>query len=141
MNVGTSVRERYSRAAQDPEPALCCPVGYDPDLLRLLPEEILDRDYGCGDPTGYVRPGDTVLGLGSGKHCYMAAQRAGSAGFVIGMDMNEDMLALARKYQPEMAARLGSDRVRFVKGYIHDLALDMAAMEAYLPAPPGKTAS
>ena len=143
MNVGTSVRERYSRAAQDPEPALCCPVGYDPDLLRLLPEEILDRDYGCGDPTGYMRPGDTVLdlGSGSGKHCYMAAQQVGSAGFVIGMDMNEDMLALARKYQPEMAARLGGDRVRFVKGYIHDLALDMAAMEAYLAAHPVKTAS
>jgi SAM-dependent methyltransferase len=50
--------------------------------------------------------------------------------------MNDDMLALARKYQAEMAARLGSDRVRFVKGYIQDLALDIDALGQYLAANP-----
>ena len=59
-----------------------------------------------------------------------------SGGQVIGVDMNDDMLALARKYQAEMAARLGSDRVRFVKGYIQDLALDIDALGQYLAANP-----
>ncbi len=142
MNVETSVRARYSKAARNTETALCCPVEYDRDLLKLLPEEILERDYGCGDPSRLVRPGDVVLdlGSGSGKHCYMAGQRVGAEGLVIGVDMNDDMLALARKYQPLMAERLGGDRVRFVKGYIHDLALDVEAMDAYLARHPVKTA-
>ena len=58
---------------------------------------------------------------------------------MIGVDMNDDMLALARKYQPHMAAKLGNERVRFIKGWIQDLALDCEAMEAYLAAHPVKT--
>jgi SAM-dependent methyltransferase len=143
MNVEASVLERYSKAATQREASLCCPVEYDQGLLGLLPQEILERDYGCGDPTPYVRPGDTVLDLGSGvgKHCYMAAQRVGEAGRVIGIDMNDDMLALARKYLPEMAGKLGGDRVRFVKGFIHDLALDVEAMETYLAEHPVRAAT
>jgi SAM-dependent methyltransferase len=127
MNVTQAVRERYSHAAREREDELCCPVSYDPALLRLIPQEILDKDYGCGDPSRYVRRGDTVLdlGSGSGKICYIAAQLVGPGGRVIGVDMNDDMLALARKYQGEMAARLGEDRVRFVKGRIQDLAHDL----------------
>ncbi len=142
MNTNESVLTRYSEAAKQREPALCCPVEYNAELLKLLPNEILERDYGCGDPTPYVRPGDVVLdlGSGSGKHCYMAAQRVGSEGFVIGIDMNDDMLALARKYQPEMAEKLGGERVRFVKGHIHDLALDVGEMEHYLGQHPVRTA-
>lgn len=63
------------------------------------------------------------LGSGSGKICYMAAQLVGDNGKVIGVDMNDDMLALSRKYQQEMAQKLGSNRVEFVKGQIQDLAL------------------
>lgn len=128
-----SVLERYSQGAKERQAALCCPVSYDAGLLALLPQEIIEKDYGCGDPSRYVREGDVVLDLGSGggKICYMAAQLAGREGRVIGMDMNDDMLALARKYQPEMAAKLGGDRVRFVKGQIEDLALDVEASEHY----------
>ncbi len=142
MNTIASVLARYSEAAKQREPALCCPVAYNAELLKLLPNEILERDYGCGDPTAYVRPGDVVLdlGSGSGKHCYMAAQRVGTEGLVIGVDMNDDMLALARKYQPEMAEKLGGDHVRFVKGHIHDLALDLEAMGDFLRQHPGRTA-
>lgn len=138
MTMETTVRERYSNGARQVEPALCCPVDYDSDLLRLLPAEIIEKDYGCGDPSRYVREGDVVLDLGSGggKICYLAAQLVGKAGKVIGVDMNDEMLALARKYQPEMADKLGGDRVIFLKGYIQDLALDVAAMEAYLAGNP-----
>ncbi len=132
MSTEQNVRERYSAAAQTAQAELCCPVDYDARLLKLLPPEIVEKDYGCGDPSRYVRTGDTVLDLGSGggKICYLAAQIVGNGGRVIGVDMNDDMLALARKYQPEMAQRLGSDRVRFVKGYIQDLAQGVSGRTA-----------
>jgi arsenite methyltransferase len=138
MTIENSVLERYSEGAKQREESLCCPVDYDQSLLRLLPREIIEKDYGCGDPSRFVREGDTVLdlGSGSGKICYMAAQLVGDHGRVIGVDMNDDMLALARKYQPEMAEKLGSDRVRFVKGQIQDLALDIDAMDARLAEHP-----
>lgn len=138
MNVENSVRERYSEGAKDRQESLCCPVDYDSGLLAMLPDEIIEKDYGCGDPSRYVRTGDVVLDLGSGggKICYMAAQLVGKGGQVIGIDMNDDMLALARNYQQEMAARLCDDRVRFLRGYIQDLALDLEALEEYLAANP-----
>jgi arsenite methyltransferase len=134
MNIESAVRERYTRGAQERQEALCCPVDYDAGLLALLPQEIIAKDYGCGDPSRYVQEGDVVLDLGSGggKICYMAAQLVGPRGRVIGVDMNDEMLALARKYQVDMAGKLGGERVRFVKGYIQDLAQDVDALEQYL---------
>jgi arsenite methyltransferase len=138
MNIEKTVRERYSQGARERQEALCCPVEYDPALLSALPEEIIAKDYGCGDPSRYVRSGDVVLDLGSGggKICYMAAQLVGPRGRVIGVDMNDDMLELARRYQSGMAERLGGDRVRFLKGYIQDLALDVDALDCHLRAHP-----
>ena len=138
INVESSVRERYSEGARERQEALCCPVDYDSGLLAMLPNEIIEKDYGCGDPSRYVQKGDVVLDLGSGggKICYMAAQLVGKGGQVIGVDMNDDMLALARKHQQEMAARLCDDRVRFVKANIQDLALGIEALEKYLAANP-----
>ena len=138
MNIDNAVLERYSAGAEARQEALCCPVEYDRNLLAILPQEIIDRDYGCGDPSRYVQSGDTVLDLGSGagKICYMAAQLVGNKGRVIGIDMNDDMLALACKYQSAMAARLGGDRVRFLKGKIQDLALDIRAMQDWLAQHP-----
>ena len=103
-----------------------------------MPDEIVERDYGCGDPTRYVRTGDAVLDLGSGagKLCYLMAHRVGREGRIIGVDMNAEMLGLARKYRGEMAAKLGGDRVRFVKARIQDLALDLEAVEEYLATRP-----
>lgn len=134
MSVTTQVSERYAEGAKQRQEALCCPVDYDTSLLALLPQEIIDKDYGCGDPSRYVQAGDVVLDLGSGggKICYMAAQLIGNEGRVIGVDMTDDMLALARQYQPDMAEKLGGDRVSFKKGYIQDLALDVEALETYL---------
>ncbi|MFV1997935.1 MAG: methyltransferase domain-containing protein [Acidiferrobacterales bacterium] len=143
MNMQVEVQQRYAGGAKEAEAKLCCPVDYDASLLKLLPEEIIEKDYGCGDPSRYVREGDTVLDLGSGggKICYMAAQLVGPAGCVIGVDMTDDMLALARKYQDEMVDKLGGCRVDFHKGYIQDLALDVDAMETYLAKHPVNSAA
>ena len=134
MNIESAVLERYSECIQGRVEPPCCPVNYDQDLLKIIPREIVDRDYGCGDPSLYIQAGDVVLdlGSGSGKICYMAAQLVGDKGRVIGIDMNDNMLALARKYQPDIAKVLGEDRVEFRKGYIQNLALDVAEMEAWL---------
>jgi arsenite methyltransferase len=77
-----SVANRYSAAAQAQEEALCCPVQYRREYFDAVPEEILDRDYGCGDPTPYVCEGENVLDLGSGggKVCYILAQVVGPKG-------------------------------------------------------------
>ncbi|MDH5180826.1 MAG: methyltransferase domain-containing protein [Gammaproteobacteria bacterium] len=143
MDVEAIVKERYSEGAKARQEQLCCPVDYDTNLLKALPTEILEKDYGCGDPSRYVRKGDTVLDLGSGggKICYMAAQLTGSEGRVIGVDINDDMLELARKYRQPMQDKLGGQPVEFVKGYIQDLALDVAAMEAWLAENPVNSAA
>ncbi len=138
MTVEAGVLERYSDGAEARQEDLCCPVDYDASLLKTLPQEIIDKDYGCGDPSRYVKEGDVVLdlGSGSGKICYMAAQLVGDDGKVIGVDMNDDMLALANKYKGEMAEKLGSDRVEFVKGQIQDLALNLGALDEHLQQNP-----
>ena len=51
-----SVYQRYAAAAQATEPALCCPVEYAADFLTVIPDEIIERDDGCGDPTPFVQP-------------------------------------------------------------------------------------
>ena len=91
--------------------------------LQVLPAEILDRDYGCGDPSAWVRSGETVLDLGSGggKICYIAAQIVGATGRVIGVDINDEMLALARKYQAQIGDALGFHNVEFRRGEIQNL--------------------
>lgn len=138
LDVEHAVRTRYSAASQQAEPALCCPVDYETKYLEALPEELIARDYGCGDPSKYVAEGETVLDLGSGggKICYIASQIVGPTGRVIGVDMNDDMLALATKYQDEVGQNIGWHNVEFCKGRIQDLALDMNRFENYLRANP-----
>jgi len=138
LQVEQAVRNRYSAASQAVEPQLCCPVNYETKYLAALPQELIDRDYGCGDPSKYVQQGETVLDLGSGggKICYIASQIVGPEGAVYGVDMNDDMLALARQYQEEIAGRIGWNNVHFRKGRIQDLALDLDALDAHLKANP-----
>jgi arsenite methyltransferase len=132
------VRKRYSDAALEREAALCCPVEYDSSLLAVLPEEIIERDYGCGDPSRFVREGETVLDLGSGggKICYISSQIVGPNGRVIGVDTNTEMLALANKYRTEMAERIGFANVEFKYARIQDLKLDLKRVDEYLNANP-----
>ena len=138
LDVERAVHDRYSSASKATEPSLCCPVQYDSQYLEVLPQELIERDYGCGDPTRHVGPGETVLDLGSGggKVCYIAAQVVGREGRVIGVDMNDDMLQLANKYRQEIGERLGFQNVEFRKGRIQDLSLDLDRFEQHLAAQP-----
>lgn len=137
-SVEKSVKERYAAAAQAPEAALCCPVDYDRKYLEIIPDEVIEKDYGCGDPSKYLHPGETVLDLGSGtgKICFIAAQVVGETGRVIGVDMTDDMLEVARRNAPIVAERLGFSNVEFRKGRIQDLALDLNKLEQELKENP-----
>ena len=143
LMVEDAVRDRYANAAQDREAALCCPVEYDPQFLKVIPAEIVERDYGCGDPSKFVRAGETVLDLGSGggKICFIAAQIVGANGRVVGVDANEEMLALAEKYRTEIGEKIGFQNVEFRRGKIQDLRLDFSLVDSYLRENPVGSAS
>lgn len=133
-SVRSQVSERYAAGAEAAEQALCCPVDYDARYLEVLPEEILERDYGCGDPSRWLQAGETVLDLGSGggKICYIASQVVGPEGRVIGVDMTPEMLDLARRHEHEVGERIGWHNVEFRRGRIEDLRLDMDRLDAWL---------
>lgn len=138
MKTELAVKDRYAAASHAQEAALCCPVDYDPQFLKAIPDEVIERDYGCGDPSRYVRPGETVLDLGSGtgKICFIASQVVGPTGKVIGVDMTDDMLDVARRNAPVVAENIGHSNVEFRKGRIQDLALDLEVLDAELKARP-----
>src|SRR5438128_1015504 len=134
----TIVRQRYAAGAKERADKLCCPVEYDSEYLKLIPPEVIERDYGCGDPTRYLREGETVLDLGSGtgKICFIAAQIVGPKGKVMGVDMTDEMLEVARRNAPIVAQRIGYANVEFRKGRIQDLALDLELLDRQLKQTP-----
>ncbi|MEC9327605.1 MAG: methyltransferase domain-containing protein, partial [Verrucomicrobiota bacterium] len=134
MNKESAVRERYAAGAGIQEKALCCPVEYDPKYLDIIPEEVIEKDYGCGDPSQHLKEGETVLDLGSGtgKICFIASQVVGAKGKVIGVDMTDDMLEVARRNAPIIADRTGYANVEFRKGRIQDLSLDLELLDQKL---------
>lgn len=133
-DIESTVRSRYQEGAREQQPSLCCPTEYAGNYTENLPAEIIAKDYGCGDPTRYVSEGETVvdLGSGAGKNCYILAQKVGESGKIIGVDFNDEMLNLARKYQQEMADKLGYSNTEFVKGKIQDLKLPLEQLETWL---------
>nr|NIP57366.1 methyltransferase domain-containing protein [Gemmatimonadota bacterium]NIR77756.1 methyltransferase domain-containing protein [Gemmatimonadota bacterium]NIT86292.1 methyltransferase domain-containing protein [Gemmatimonadota bacterium]NIU30126.1 methyltransferase domain-containing protein [Gemmatimonadota bacterium]NIV60520.1 methyltransferase domain-containing protein [Gemmatimonadota bacterium] len=128
--------------AREEAPELCCPVDYDSHYLEAIPEEVLDRDYGCGDPSRHLREGETVLDLGSGtgKICFIASQVVGPEGRVIGVDMTPEMLEVARRNAPVVAERIGYGNVEFRRGRIQDLALDLDRLDEALAREPVRDA-
>jgi len=141
--IETAVLERYGNAARQAESCLCLPTSYEATLLEVIPEEILEKDYGCGDPTRYVRAGETVLdlGSGSGKACYIISQIVGAEGKVIGIDFNPPMIELARRYQKATGDRIGYHNVEFRRGKIQDLRTDLALLDRYLHENPVRSVS
>ena len=90
----------------------------------------------CGNPLafGHIRPGDVVLDLGSGagKDVFLAAQKVGDAGRVIGVDMTPDMLTLARKNAVKFFGTTGLANVEFREGYIENLPVEDAAVDVVI---------
>ncbi len=144
-----AVSERYARAALTGE-QMCCPTGYNMQELRaFIPEEVLNISYGCGTPAGLdtVRPGETVLDIGSGGgiDCFEASRRVGCEGHVIGIDMTDTMLAIARRHAPTVAANLGylQANVEFRKGRaeampVEDQSIDLIISNCVINLAPDK---
>jgi SAM-dependent methyltransferase len=124
------VSERYARAAATGE-QMCCPTSYDmAELKSFIPEEVLKISYGCGTPAGLntVSAGETVLDIGSGGgiDCFEASRLVGPTGNVIGIDMTDTMLEIARRNAPIVAANLGyrSPNVEFRNGMADAMPVD-----------------
>ncbi len=122
-----------SCCGSDIDPALIKSVivGYDPDDLASLPEGA-NLGLGCGNPVALadLREGETVLDLGSGPgiDCLLASKRVGPEGHVIGVDMTDDMLELARRNAEEG----GYANVEFRKGIIEELPVDDASVDVII---------
>ena len=123
LNHKDAIQERYGSAALEKESCLCTPVGFNPVLLEAIPEEVIERDYGCGDPTKYVRKNDIVLdlGSGSGKNAFICSQIVGGEGKVIGIDQNPDMLTLSRSASKKFSEKIGFINTEFLGGSIENL--------------------
>ena len=96
---------------------------YDAADLSLVPEDLGGMSFGCGNPTAIaaLKPGEVVLDLGSGAglDVMLAARKVGETGFAYGVDMTDEMLALARRN----AEKAGATNVEFRKGHIEDIPL------------------
>lgn len=141
--VQAKVRERYAAAAQSVDESCCetdcCSSAaeafetsasgdfgtwlYQADQLSAIPDGAALASLGCGNPTAVaeLRPGETVLDLGSGAgiDVLLSAKRVGPEGFAYGIDMTDEMLELARKHQQEA----GATNVEFRKGTIENIPL------------------
>ena len=123
LNQKESINSRDGSAALVKEDCLCTPVNFDPKYLEVMPQEVIEKDYGCGDPTQWVKKGDAVLdlGSGSGKNAFICSQVVGKAGKVIGIDQNREMLSLANKTAPIVASKIGFENVTFIKAAIESI--------------------
>ncbi len=133
QEIKEEVRKRYaSRAAKVQQSGGCCAPDevslvssdlYTTDQIRQLPPEAVVASLGCGNPVAIaeMREGETVLDLGSGGgiDVLLSARRVGPAGKAYGLDMTDEMLALAR----ENARKAGVANVEFLKGEMEDMPL------------------
>ena len=146
MEVKETIKEKYGEAARrvisgEGLPADCCtatsccdgsaaascdPITsnlYDDAQSAQIPEQALKASLGCGNPTALAKlnPGETVLDLGSGGgiDVLLSARRVGPTGKAYGLDMTDDMLALARENQ----RKAGVENVEFLKGEIEHIPL------------------
>jgi arsenite methyltransferase len=125
-SIARSVTESSASACCDPAMRCCDPITkdlYGDAEKDTLPEKAVLASLGCGNPTALIdlKPGQTVLDLGSGGgiDVLLSARRVGPSGRAYGLDMTDDMLALARENQRQA----GVTNVEFLKGAIEDIPL------------------
>jgi arsenite methyltransferase len=127
-----AIKEKYGKAATGARTSSCCggscgdPITsnlYDATETGTLPAEAVNASLGCGNPTALIelKAGQTVLDLGSGGgiDVLLSAKRVGPTGKVYGLDMTDEMLALARENQQ----KAGATNVEFLKGEIEHIPL------------------
>src|SRR5579859_6641433 len=136
------VKERYGRAARGVSSGTssCCGGSCDPITSNLydsaqtavLPEEAVKASLGCGNPTALasLNPGETVLDLGSGGgiDVLLSARRVGPTGKAYGLDMTDDMLALAE----ENKKKSGITNVEFLRGEIENIPLPANSVDVII---------
>src|SRR2546428_9078045 len=140
-DIKETVREKYGQAAlrvlEGEKSSSCCgdPITlqlYDAGETTGLPEGAVLASLGCGNPTALaaLRPGDIVLDLGSGGgiDVLLSAQRVGPTGKAYGLDMTDEMLALARENQRKAAV----ENVEFLKGEIEDIPLPDGSVDVII---------
>jgi arsenite methyltransferase len=125
-SIARSVANENSAACCDPAMRCCDPITkdlYTSSETAVLPEHAVLASLGCGNPTALIdlKPGETVLDLGSGGgiDVLLSAMRVGPTGKAYGLDMTDDMLALARENQRQA----GAANVEFLKGEIENIPL------------------
>jgi SAM-dependent methyltransferase len=126
------IKEYYGKVLKtkyDLKTSACCSTESVPDyvktILMELEEEILDKFYGCGSPIPLAVEGCTVidLGCGTGRDAYILSKLVGENGRVIGIDMTDEQLDVAKKYIDVMTEKFGFKKpnIEFKKGYIEEL--------------------
>jgi SAM-dependent methyltransferase len=155
MNVKEAVQKKYGEAARRVStgqgfPADCCATVsccsgfaapscdaitsnlYDENQQGQLPETAMNASLGCGNPTALAQlhPGEIVLDLGSGGgiDVILSAKRVGPQGRVYGLDMTDDMLALAN----ENKRKAGIDNIEFLKGEIETIPLPSGMVDVII---------
>src|SRR6266480_2599849 len=140
------VKEKYGQAALGGKTGSCCGTAgtsgsagdpitsnlYDAAEVQQVPGEALEASLGCGNPTALAKlnPGEVVLDLGSGGgiDVLLSAQRVGPTGKAYGLDMTDEMLALAN----ENKRRAGAENVEFLKGEIEQIPLPNASVDVII---------
>ena len=152
--IKEQVREHYGSRIQSASSGCCSPgasssccsgssggsccdtptevVLYGPETLATLPSEVNTTSFGCGNPIAIsnLKPREVVLDLGSGGglDVLLAAQRVGPEGYVYGLDMTDEMLAVARRN----AEKVGLSNVEFLKGDIERIPLPDGSVDVIL---------
>lgn len=143
-SIKEAVKEKYAAAAQRAAAGKtgCCGGSCDGDPITsdlyneaekgVIPESAVRASLGCGNPTALAQlnPGEVVLDLGSGGgiDVLLSAKRVGASGKAYGLDMTDEMLALARRN----AAEAGATNVEFLKGEIESIPLPDASVDVII---------